>query len=265
MDAAKNDMSMILRTSRTPAKIVMWILLAMPLWAAANDDARKLLALAGAGKVAEIRSMLDRGANPDARISDGHITALHRAVEQNQLEVIQLLIERGADINAETSYGITPLVLAATTGRESAVRLLHAHGASLDHKTQSGNTALNLIAHSVSIRPDIVRLLMDLGANPNIPDDSGRTPLHWAAQDANVEMVLLLVSNPKIRLSEIDNLGWTPLYYARERSKWFAKNPQDTKATVELLEKAGAKERAYNPTRLWREFKESITPNYVSH
>lgn len=252
-------------TLQTSAIVAMWFLLAMPLWAASNDDASKLLILAGSGKVAEIRSMLDQGVDPNARTSTGSITALHRAVEQNQLDVIQLLIERGADINAETSDGTTPLVLAATMGRESVIRLLHAHGAALDHRTQSGSTALSLVAHSVPISPNIVRLLMELGANPNIPDNSGRTPLHWVAQDANVELVSLFISNPKILLSEIDDLGWTPLYYARERSKWFAKNPQDTTATIELLKKAGAKERAYNSIRIWRELKESIAPDYVSH
>jgi ankyrin repeat protein len=255
-------MSMALRTSTA---VTMWFLLAMSLLAAPNDDASKLLALAYAGNVVEIRSMLDRGVDPNTRIADGHITALYRAAEQNQLEVIQLLIERGADVNAETADGETALLWAARAGHENVIRLLHAHGATLDHRTQSGNTALNLVAHSAPIRPNIVRLLLELGANPNIPDNQGRTPLHWVAQAANAELVALLISNPKILLSEIDNLGWTPLYYARERSKWVAKTPQDTIATVELLEKAGAKERRYNPTRLWLEFKESIAPNYVSH
>lgn len=251
--------------SRTLAAIALWSLLSVPLWATSHDDANKLLALAGAGKVVEIRSMLDRGVDPNARISDGYITALHRAVEQNQLEVIQLLIEKGADINAETAYGTTPLVLAATAGREDAVRLLHAHGAALDHRTKSGSTALSLVSHSVPIRPNIVRLLLELGANPNIPDNSGRAALHWVAQDANVEIIKLLLSNPKTELNKLDNNGYTPLYYARERSRWFAKTPEDTKATVAMLEQAGAKELAMNPVRIWQEFKGSLAAMFVSH
>ena len=252
-------------THQTSATIALWCFLAIPLWAASSDDANKLMALAGAGKVAEIRAMLAQGVDPNVRIIEGYITALHSAVEHNQLDVIQVLIENGADINAETSNGTTPLIAAARAGNENVIKLLHSYKVALDHRTQSGNTALGLAAYSVPIRPNIVRLLMELGANPNISDNSGRTPLHWVAQDANVEMVSLLISNPKTLLSEIDNFGWTPLYYAKRSSKWFAKKPQDTTATIELLEKAGAKERSYNLTKMWRELKESIVPNYVSH
>ena len=67
--------------------------------------------------------LLDRGANIDARTSDGW-TALHSAVYWGQVEVVSKLIQRGASINAQTNGKQTPLHLAAAAPNGGSSNLL---------------------------------------------------------------------------------------------------------------------------------------------
>jgi ankyrin repeat protein len=89
--------------------------------------------------------------------------------------------------------------------------------------------------------------------------------LHWVAQYANVEIIKVLIASQKTELNKLEENGYTPLYYARERSKWFAKTPEDTKIAVTMLEQAGAKELAMNPVRIWHEIKSNYLGMFASH
>ena len=68
-------------------------------------------------------------------------------------------------------------------------------------------------AASETSNPTIIRLLLDSGADPNTPDDRGRTPLHWGAQNRN-PMVATHLLNAGADLHAGDNEGYTPLHIA---------------------------------------------------
>src|SRR5690606_2497888 len=83
--------------------------------------------------------LLRLGATVDA--GEGQWSALHYAAHQNRVEVLRLLLERGADRNSRAVNGITPLHMAAREGAVAAIGLLLRAGANPRLQTVSGDTA----------------------------------------------------------------------------------------------------------------------------
>lgn len=93
-----------------------------------------------------IKSLLDQGANVNARNKSG-MTALHYAItKRNSLssEIVELLLEYGANINAQNTHGNSPLYLAAQYRRDHLVELLLENGADHTIKNNKGKTALDI-------------------------------------------------------------------------------------------------------------------------
>jgi len=136
-----------------------------------------------------------QASSPIAAVSapDG-TTPLHDAVRRNDLNVVQALIKRGADVKAATRYGITPMNLAATGGNAAILRALLDAGAPPDTATPGGETALMTAARTGAI--DSVRLLIDRGAHVNAKTaDRGQTALMWAVTERHPDVVRLLVAS----------------------------------------------------------------------
>ena len=133
-----------------------------------------------------IRTLLDHGANPNARVRDntlsrtiftmqwffeGGATAFVRASQSSDTELMKLLLARGADPKIPTDYGDTALTAAAGIGWVEGV-------------TYERSATENLEA---------VEMLLDLGLDPNAANRDGRTPLMGAALKGRNEIVQLLV------------------------------------------------------------------------
>ena len=97
------------------------------------------------GNLAVARKLLDMGVLADEPERSG-ITLLDRAVLGNQVEMAQLLIARGADVNRADRIGFTPLLYAASIdfGDSAMIDLLLKSGARADVRTKDGLTALDL-------------------------------------------------------------------------------------------------------------------------
>lgn len=144
--------------------------------------------------------LLNHGADPSIKDNRG-ATALHHAVmHPDALGIIPLLIEKGADINAPAAglSGETPFLYAKQLflQREDAVlgtkvlRLLAKLGADINAADDDGYT---LLTHAVvNDKPDLVGLLVDLGANPRIRTREGQTALDWAEELGFIDIVELL-------------------------------------------------------------------------
>lgn len=107
--------------------------------------------------------------------SSGNST-LSEAIRERRVQVVDALLNAGADPNAANVAGITPLMTAVSFDPESTAmmqRLLDA-GALVDAPDNRGKTAL-MWAASYG-RKEAVTLLLERGANPGLRDDSGRTP-----------------------------------------------------------------------------------------
>ncbi|CAI7652798.1 unnamed protein product [Penicillium crustosum] len=127
------------------------------------------------------------------------------------LDIVQLLIQRGADIGASDSCGETPLYIACENGRIEVVRLLLDKGADVHHHNQFGWTPVNTASDEGF--SDIVLLLVERGADINFPNQAGEAPLYSASWEGHIEVVRLLLERGAD--TEVQNeSGETSLYVA---------------------------------------------------
>ncbi|HYI28249.1 MAG TPA: ankyrin repeat domain-containing protein [Bradyrhizobium sp.] len=187
-----------------------------------------LHAAAARGDLVEIEKRIASGENKEATDSR-HRTPLHVATYQKQHDAARLLIRLGADPNkleidrydiitiaavandvpmlkialegggnpkAITSrYDGTALIAAAHLGHAEVVRTLIAAKAPLDHVNNLQWTALIesiVLGDGGSNHTETLRALVDAGANVNIPDGSGATPLKLAKTRGYREMIAIL-------------------------------------------------------------------------
>jgi uncharacterized protein len=146
------------------------------------------------GNKSVIRSLVQRKADVNARQVDG-TTALHWAVQANDLETCDLLIHAGANVSAANKIGATPLLLAATNGSAAIMEKLLQAGANANAPlTQSGDTALMLSSRAG--RLDAVKVLLDHGANVNAKETwGGTTALMWAVSEKHRDIVKFLIEH----------------------------------------------------------------------
>lgn len=128
---------------------------------------------AGTGQVMDImRLLVERGADPNLPDGSG-FAPLFRALTQRSRKVMSCLIGLGAKPNARDRSLDTVLIRAAQVCSVEIVRLLALKGARVNTRGSSGETAL--IAAAARGRRDVCQALLSLGANPGIQDFHGKT------------------------------------------------------------------------------------------
>ncbi|XP_068761626.1 homeobox protein Wariai-like [Montipora capricornis] len=141
-----------------------------------------------------------------------NITPLLLASPMSSGVLIKTLIDLGADVNAQTSPGKQgPLLFAASSNNYMVARLLLEHGADGNIKDQWGKTPLQKAVTQKNV--PLVELFLENKADVNIQDWLGVTPLHKAVMLNDVPLVRLLLEN-KADASILDEVGETPLYVA---------------------------------------------------
>ncbi|KAF5685747.1 ankyrin protein [Fusarium denticulatum] len=128
-------------------------------------------------------------------------------------QVLELLLENGADVNTRDVRGYTPLHEASTRNFIDIVEILIQKGAGLNIKTVAGETPL----HSSSAKGylPVTQLLMQHGADVASEDNCGRTSLHYACSSGNLELVNLIIGSSQTQpLDKADHWGSTPLSLA---------------------------------------------------
>ncbi|MGC9317510.1 MAG: ankyrin repeat domain-containing protein, partial [Armatimonadota bacterium] len=96
---------------------------------------------ASEGDLEQVRELLDEGADPND-IPEEQFGALHWAALRGHVEVATLLLDSGADINRR-AIGVTPLSLATESGHREMIELLVARGADIEAGDASGGTPLH--------------------------------------------------------------------------------------------------------------------------
>ena len=154
---------------------------------------------------------------------------LLRTAKEGQSQVLELLLEKDADVDAKDEYGQTPLLWAAWNGHEAVVKLLLEKGAELETEDSSGQTPLLWAAWNG--HEAVVKLLLEKGAELETKSSYGQTPLLWAARNGHEAVVKLLLEKGA-ELETKDSSGRTPLSYAALKGH---------EAVVKLLLEKGAK------------------------
>lgn len=127
-------------------------------------------------KPTDVKMLLDKGEALDAK-QNGQ-TALHIAAMNGKVDILTVLIARGAAVNVQDDNGITPLMLAARDGRVEAVQALIAQGAKITVQDKLGENALHIAAaHG---KKDVVAALMDRGADVRATTNAGLNALVFA-------------------------------------------------------------------------------------
>jgi hypothetical protein len=123
------------------------------------------------------RQLLANGA-PVGNIGADGGTVLHRVCHYDRPDMVQLVLDAGADISVQNQWGRTPLHVAARRGCGEVAALLLARGADPNAATREGWTSLH-VAYRAG-QPDLVALLLSAGADPEKSDAVGRRPEEYA-------------------------------------------------------------------------------------
>lgn len=132
------------------------------------------------------------GAAPRLLGYSGGTTTLLYAVEDARLDIVEELIARGVNLEAQDARGYTALILAAFRGRIPILRLLIQSGANVNGRDRHGNSVL-LFAAQHGER-EIVKLLVEAGADPNVRGHNGYTALKVARLTDHAEVAWFLES-----------------------------------------------------------------------
>ena len=139
---------------------------------------------------------------------------LHMAAEKGQTNLVKVLLDWGANINATDAnwQGGTALPRAARQGHIEVVKLLLDRGAAIDATTNNGWAAHHWAAHGGHI--EVVKVMLDRGAAIDARAGDGWTALHQAARDGHIEVVKVLLDRGAAIDATVDYKGVTALHQA---------------------------------------------------
>ncbi|CAK7272636.1 hypothetical protein SEPCBS119000_005230 [Sporothrix epigloea] len=173
-----------------------------PAWTTRHDrDAlrQSLQKVAARGNLVVTKLLLEKDADVEPG-RENEIPALYRAAEAGHIAMVEELLRYRANPNVivRSRQGQTALFPACFRGHNQIVRLLLDHGADVRIRDREGRTPLLYLASEkdkVKWTMDTLRLLLGHGhANPEVRDNIGRTPLLWAATNGNLQLVEALLN-----------------------------------------------------------------------
>ncbi len=158
-----------------------------------------------------IEYLIENGADIEAK-SDGGWTPLHSQAYGGHKAGVELLLEHGADIEAKHAYDMTPLITSIRWDRIEVAKLLVEKGSNVDATNTLGRTPL--IISATEGYTELAKIFLDHNADIHIKDDSyKRTALHFAALNGHLKIVEELLKKGADP-NEKDGAGKTPLDYA---------------------------------------------------
>jgi len=197
-----------------PAVISFLILITFWIWM--FEKTKTLSRSAFLGKTKEVENFISKGADINT-IDKNEDLPLVSAIYGNRIEIVKLLVSKGADVNARFR-GTTPLHCAVSLvtayypkdTRELAEFLIK-NGADVNARDSQGATPLHYTWYNG--QRDIAELLISSGAKVNSSDNRGWTALHKAAFKGNKELVALLIAHGA-DINAMNKSGNTPLKLA---------------------------------------------------
>ncbi|XP_068604001.1 dynein axonemal heavy chain 12 [Brachionichthys hirsutus] len=136
-------------------------------------------------------------------------TALHESAFLGLENFVHLLLEAGANPNACDVKRKAPLALAAQNGHLNVVDVLLQKGAHVWCESEAGSVMFDAAA---SGNPDVISLLLDHGADPNLPLYSGHLPIHRLAYHGHILALERII--PVTKMDAVKESGMSPLHSA---------------------------------------------------
>lgn len=255
-------------------ELCLALLLLLPWTASAQDPGDELRRAAGAGDVAKVKELLDKGTDVNAANSYGG-TALAFACDRGHTEVVRLLLDRGANPNTQDSfYKAKPVVWAGQRGHLEIVKLLLDRGVTADpeilmmgiygeqpaivklmlERTKPGEESLSqaLAAAEQVGNAEVVEILKAAGAKPPAPanfevdaatlksyegtyEGEGGLVMTLTVQDGKLSAAV--VGGGSFTLAAVDPVTFRPVEFAGARMVF---DVRDGKVTGVNLEQGGA-------------------------
>eukprot|EP00945_MAST-04E_sp_MAST-4E-sp1_P003408 g3408.t1 len=172
------------------------------------------------GHVAAMEKLLHYGALINVRAMD-QSTGLLLASKNGHPELVQSLLEHGADPHLEDNIGETPFMWALFKKHRAVVDLLlplQTQGSALHQRNKAGDTSLITAVKYDYL--EIARLLIQNGSDINASNNRGDASLHWSARNGLFEMSSVLLDAGADLMAQNKN-GVTPFEIATENSKSF--------------------------------------------
>jgi len=165
------------------------------------------LLMFAAHDAAKVQLLLSRGADAKVRATSGTDALTVAAAYRGTQESLQLIMDAGAPPQAPEGVSTrhSPLVLASMTGDLDNVRLLLKRGAEPSAEALSEAVTFGY--------PDVLKSLIDAGADATITEGSGINLVHWATITNRPEVIPVLLA-AKADINATDEFGYTPLMYA---------------------------------------------------
>ncbi len=163
--------------------------------------------------------------------------ALHKATQLGDIQLMQILIANGYNINETDNYKNTPLHISAIRDDLECLKVLIAHNADLNATDEKDQSPLHISAWEG--RLECLKHLIDNKADVNAKDGKGKTPLHISAEGGHLECLKYLIEN-KADVNAKDKEGQTPLHNsAREGHLECLKHLIDSQADVNAKDDIG--------------------------
>uniref|UniRef100_A0A673LQY7 Histone-lysine N-methyltransferase EHMT2-like n=1 Tax=Sinocyclocheilus rhinocerous TaxID=307959 RepID=A0A673LQY7_9TELE len=155
---------------------------------------RQLYPAAKQGEAQRVLLMLMEGIDPSYQSdSQNRRCALHAAAQRGLLEVCYLLIQAGAKVDAQDKTLRTPLLEAIVNNHVEVVKYLIQTGACIYHAEEDGSTGLHHAAKLGNL--EVVMLLLSTGqVDINAQDSGGWTPIIWAAEHRHIDVIRALLN-----------------------------------------------------------------------
>lgn len=191
---------------------LLWLLIILTIQTACSQPEPPTINLYRAvhiGDLDQVERNLYWNSDIDQTGPDGQ-TALHIATRKGSLVMVKMLVEQGANLEAENSQGRTPLATALLARNTLVANYLAKQHARLDP-----DKLLHLTVRQGEADRDVIEFLLNQGADLDKPDDEGNTALHLAINQGNRVIAKYLVQRGA-DIDKTDSAGRTPLQLAIE-------------------------------------------------